>query len=122
MNDNNRLFRKLRERKGLCYSVTASISNTCDLVPGIFDISVTSSPDNHDEVIREIFIELNEIMENGISNDELDFPGDGTHGSRARDLMVYLRATAVEKIKELSVDKVLNSEVVCIRKKCWFRS
>jgi len=69
---NNRLFRKLRERKGLCYSVTASISNTCDLVPGIFDISVTSSPDNHDEVIREIFIELNEIMENGISNDELE--------------------------------------------------
>ena len=55
-------------------------------------------------------------------NGGLDFSGDGAYGSKARDFMVYLRSTAVEKIKERSVEQVLNSEVVCMRVRCPVRS
>jgi len=66
----SRLFQKIREEKGLVYSIysyPASYKNT-----GIFTIYAGMNPAYVDEVIENIQKEINDIINNGITNDEFN--------------------------------------------------
>lgn len=68
-NMSSRLFQKIREDKGLCYSVyTYSSSYEID---GMFTAYAGTTHENYKEVIEIIKAELEDIKKNGVSEDEL---------------------------------------------------
>jgi hypothetical protein len=65
----SRLFQKIREERGLCYSVyTYSSSYEVD---GMFTAYAGTTVENYKEVVDIIKAELEDIRTNGVSEDEL---------------------------------------------------
>ncbi len=65
----SRLFQNIREREGLCYSIYSFYSMYDDT--GLFGIYCGTSPDNFSKVVDLILQECRQIMESGISPEEL---------------------------------------------------
>ncbi len=65
----SRLFRRLRDENGLVYGVDATVMEYDNT--GVFMISTGFSPENADKVISIIREEINDILVNGISEEEL---------------------------------------------------
>lgn len=65
----SRLFQKVREENGLCYSISSF--NSANLDTGIFSIYVALSKNTEDKAIKLIFEVLNDMVENGITLEEL---------------------------------------------------
>ena len=68
-NMSSRLFQELRERRGLCYSVSSSLSTHSD--SGSFDISLGLDGENVMKALKLIFKECRRIAEKGVSAAEL---------------------------------------------------
>ena len=64
-----RLFTEIREKRGLVYMVSAFSMEGID--PGYFAVYLRSSPANLDEAVKLVRQELQHIVDNGISEDEL---------------------------------------------------
>ena len=82
----SRLFQELRERRGLCYSISSSLSTYSDC--GSFDISFGLDGDNVGKALRLIFKECRRIAEKGPSVAEL---------RRARDYSIGTSRMALER-------------------------
>lgn len=65
----SRLFKRLREDNGLVYSVDASVAEYQNM--GVFVINTGFSPENADIVKNIISYEINDIMNNGVTEEEL---------------------------------------------------
>ena len=65
----SRLFQKVREEQGLCYSIYTFTSPSIDT--GAFGIYVALSPKMQKKALEIICQELHEISENGVSEEEL---------------------------------------------------
>ncbi len=117
-----RLVKKIREEKGLAYSVYSYNGSYSDT--GAFVISVGTRPENCQQVIDIIIEELDEIRQNGIPQEELEksfsqlkgglFMGLETVNSRmnklGRSLLAYDRViTPEENVDELR--KVTGADV-----------
>jgi predicted Zn-dependent peptidase len=66
----SRLFEEVRERRGLAYSVfsgTAAFSDT-----GMFSIAAATSPEHVQELLQVVRAEVDALVADGISPDELD--------------------------------------------------
>ncbi len=68
-NMSSRLFQELRERRGLCYSVSTSLSTYSDC--GSFDISIGLDGENVKKAIKLILKECHSVAEKGVSVAEL---------------------------------------------------
>jgi predicted Zn-dependent peptidase len=68
-NTSSRLFQKIREEKGLCYSISTYASSYTDL--GIFSISCGTSHDKFLYCVESIMNEVKELKKNGITRKEL---------------------------------------------------
>jgi len=66
----SRLWQKVREEKGLAYSVGASAAMYQDC--GVFQIYAGTSPHNAEEVLDISLKELKRVRKNGISREELE--------------------------------------------------
>lgn len=66
----SRLWQKVREERGLAYSVGASASMYQDC--GIFSIFAATSPEQVAEVVDLSIAEMRDVVANGISADELE--------------------------------------------------
>ena len=66
----SRLFEEIRERRGLAYSVYSGVSAYTD--SGAFQMYAGTQPDHGDEVIGLMRSELDRLVSDGISDDELD--------------------------------------------------
>jgi predicted Zn-dependent peptidase len=66
----SRLFEEIRERRGLAYSVYSGVSAYAD--SGAFQMYAGTQPDHGDEVIGLMRSELDRLVSDGISDDELD--------------------------------------------------
>ena len=66
----SRLFEEIRERRGLAYSVYSGVSAYAD--SGAFQMYAGTQPDHADEVIDLIRAELERLVNDGITDDELD--------------------------------------------------
>jgi len=64
----SRLYQKLREQSGLCYSVYSF--NMPIHTTGMFVIGAAYSPESHGEIMRQIDEVVAEFSENGATNDE----------------------------------------------------
>lgn len=127
-NMSSRLFQKIREDKGLCYSVyTYSSSYEVD---GMFTAYAGTTKENYEEVIEIIKSELKDLRDNGVSEDELTKAKNqllssmiiGLETSKSRmsrmannyighgriieveEIMKEVNAVNLEQIKELSKD------------------
>jgi predicted Zn-dependent peptidase len=75
----SRLFQKIREDKGLCYSINSFSSSYTDC--GIFSISCGTSKKNFETSIESILEEIRLILENGITENELKDAKSNQKGS-----------------------------------------
>src|SRR5204863_7849339 len=70
----SRLWQKIREERGLAYSVGAGGSSFSDV--GVFTIYAGTSPQHLDEVVDLSLEELRRILEEGVTPDELKLVKD----------------------------------------------
>jgi predicted Zn-dependent peptidase len=68
-NMSSRLFQELRERRGLCYSVSTALSSHSDC--GVFEISLGLDGEKVEKALGLILKECDRIAEKGPSNSEL---------------------------------------------------
>ncbi|MBK6749341.1 MAG: insulinase family protein [Pyrinomonadaceae bacterium] len=66
----SRLWQKIREERGLAYSVGASAVMYQDV--GMFSVFAGTSPDQVEEVVELAVAEMRDFAKNGVINDELD--------------------------------------------------
>jgi predicted Zn-dependent peptidase len=75
----SRLFKEVRERRGLAYSVGSSVSRHSD--SGMLGVSAGVSPEKLPEAVTVIFEELKKLTEEPVGEDELTKARDYTVGS-----------------------------------------
>ena len=66
----SRLFEEIRERRGLAYSVYSGVSAYAD--SGAFQMYAGTQPEHGDEVIALMSAELDRLISDGVSDEELD--------------------------------------------------
>ena len=66
----SRLFEEIRERRGLAYSVYSGVSAYAD--SGAFQMYAGTQPEHGDEVIGLMRAELDRLISDGISDEELE--------------------------------------------------
>jgi predicted Zn-dependent peptidase len=66
----SRLFEEIRERRGLAYAVYSGVSAYAD--SGAFQMYAGTQPEHGDEVIGLMRAELDRLVAEGITDDELD--------------------------------------------------
>ncbi len=121
-NMSSRLFQKIREERGLAYSVYSYNSSYEE--GGIFTIYAGTTKENYLEVIDLIKEELKDILENGITEDELQKAKNqfmsmltfGLENSKSRmnrmasSYVVYNRVRDVDEIireiEEIDLDQI----------------
>jgi predicted Zn-dependent peptidase len=75
----SRLWQKVREERGLAYSVGASVAMYRDC--GLFSIFAGTSPEQVEEVVELAITEMKNVVETGVTNDELDLAKQQTVSS-----------------------------------------
>ncbi len=75
----SRLWQKVREERGLAYSVGASAIMYQDC--GMFSIFAGTSPEQVDEVVDLSITEMRDVATNGVTHDELDLAKQQTTAS-----------------------------------------
>jgi len=75
----SRLFKEVRERRGLAYSVGSGVSRHSDT--GMLAISAGVSPENVNEAVRVILDELEKLTNDPVGDEELTKARDYTVGS-----------------------------------------
>jgi predicted Zn-dependent peptidase len=75
----SRLFKEVRERRGLAYSVGSGVSRHSDT--GMLAVSAGVSPENLAEAVQVILDELDKLAEERVGGDELTKARDYTVGS-----------------------------------------
>ncbi len=123
----SRLWQKIREEKGLAYSVGTSAAMYQDC--GVFSIYAGTSPKQTEEVLDIAIKELREVVKNGITADELELVKDQSvasillgledssvrAGTLARLEMVHGRQISIEETLE-KIEAVTLEEVRDIAK------
>jgi predicted Zn-dependent peptidase len=66
----SRLFEEIRERRGLVYSVYSSVGLFSDC--GLWTVSAAAQPRHADEVLALIRAELDRLVADGVTDDEVD--------------------------------------------------
>ena len=74
----SRLFKEVRERRGLAYSVGSSVSRHSDT--GMLGVSAGVSPENVREAVRVILAELEKLTQERVGDEELAKARDYTVG------------------------------------------
>src|SRR5437870_1448743 len=75
----SRLFREVRERRGLAYSIGSAVSRHSDT--GMLSISAWVSPENLREAVQVILTELEKLTQERVGDEELTKARDYTVGS-----------------------------------------
>ncbi len=119
----SRLFKEVRERRGLAYSVSSSVSRHKDT--GVFTVTAGVSPEKLEEAVTVILDELAKVVQTPVPEQELTKARDYTVGSfrlsletpmalaqRAGEQLLTLGEiesieTVVEKIESVTADDIL---------------
>ena len=68
----SRIPRKLRDEQGLAYSTYSDISGSSGIYPGQFVAYMSTSPHNRRKALQGLLSEIEELVEDGISPQELE--------------------------------------------------
>ena len=75
----SRLWQKVREQRGLAYSVGASVAMYQDC--GLFSIFAGTSPEQVEEVVDLSIAEMRDVVKNGVTQEDLDLAKQQTVSS-----------------------------------------
>ena len=118
----SRLWQKIREERGLAYSVGAAGSAFSDV--GVFNIYAGTSPEHLDDVLELSLHEMREVVRNSVSEEELRIAKDqavssillglesssARAGTLARQEIIHGRRISpdevIEKIRNTTVDQL----------------
>jgi len=75
----SRLFKEVRERRGLAYAIGSAVSRHSDT--GMLAVSAGVSPENVREAVEVILAELDKLVEERVGDEELTKARDYTIGS-----------------------------------------
>lgn len=118
----SRLWQKIREERGLAYSVGAAGSAFSDV--GVFNVYAGTSPEHLDEVLELSLNELREVVRNSVSEEELRIAKDqaissillglesssARAGTLARQEIIHGRRISpdevIARIRETSIDEL----------------
>jgi predicted Zn-dependent peptidase len=89
----SRLFQEIREKRGLVYSVFSSHNPYRS--GGIFSISASTSPKNAREVVMLVRAEIANVVEHGVTDDELSRAKEHIKGT----LLLSLESTSTRMIR-----------------------
>jgi predicted Zn-dependent peptidase len=109
----SRLWQKVREERGLAYSVGASASMYQDC--GLFSASAATSPDQAGEVLDLIVAEMREVNANGVTDAELELAKQQSRASillSLEDSASRAAALAQSEMvhgRQISVDETLEN-------------
>jgi predicted Zn-dependent peptidase len=98
--NSSRLWQNVREKRGLAYSVGASVSTFEDC--GIFSIYAGTSPEKLPEVVDLSIHEIRQIKQKGVSDEELNLAKEQTVSA----ILLGLESTSVR------ADALANSEII----------
>ncbi|WP_410207935.1 M16 family metallopeptidase [Fusobacterium sp.] len=126
-NMSSRLFQKIREEKGLAYSVYAY--STSFLEDGVFTVYAGTTKDSYQEVIEIIKNEFEDIRENGITASELEkcknqllsmltFALEGTKGkmdAMANSYLIFNRIVEVDELIDI-IEKITLDDIKKVAK------
>ncbi len=106
----SRLVQSIREERGLAYSVYSYHSAFCDT--GLFTFYAGTSPTKYDEVIGLLIKEVKDIMQNGITERELNRTKEQIKGNLYLGLeSVSSRMTRIGRT-ELCLNRIITPEEV----------
>ncbi len=77
----SRIPRKLRDEQGLAYSTYSDISGSSGIYPGRFLAFISTSPENRQKALQGLLMEVESIVEKGVSKEELATAQDFLTGS-----------------------------------------
>lgn len=77
----SRITRRLRDELGLAYTVSASISSSAGVLPGLFTAYIGTSPEHVATAIEGFLQEMRRIREEEVSRDELELARNYLLGS-----------------------------------------
>jgi predicted Zn-dependent peptidase len=118
----SRLWQKIREERGLAYSVGAAGSAFSDV--GVFNVYAGTSPEYLDQVLELSLAELREVVRNNVTEEELRIAKDqaissillglesssARAGTLARQEIIHGRRISpdevIEKIRNITVDEL----------------
>lgn len=107
----SRLFREIREKRGLVYAVQSYVSRRADT--GGITVYAGTRPDNSAQVIRLITEEADKVVAEGITADELGRAKESVEGGLVLGLentgrrMMRLGGAEVGGLELLSIDEVM---------------
>jgi predicted Zn-dependent peptidase len=101
----SRLFQKIREEKGLCYSISSGSTSFSDT--GEFVISFSTNLKNLPSVLEELDQELKLILEDGISEEELALVKDKFKGS-----YILAKESIEWKMMKMAVQELMLGEII----------
>jgi predicted Zn-dependent peptidase len=107
----SRLFREIREKRGLAYAVNSYLSRHTDT--GSFTVYAGTRPENTAEVIRLITEEVAKVLDAGITADELARAKDSVEGGTVLGLentnrrMMRIGGAEVGSFEILSIDEIM---------------
>ncbi len=100
----SRLFQKVREERGLCYSIGSERVAYAD--SGLLSVSVGSSPDHVDEVLAIVKEEFADLADHGITDRELEL----AKGHVKADTLLSLEDSGA-RMSRLGAEMLLQGEV-----------
>jgi predicted Zn-dependent peptidase len=101
----SRLFQRVREERGLCYSIGSDRVAYADA--GMLTVSVSTSPENVEETLSIILDELAELEREGISERELEL----AKGHLKADTLLSLEDSG-SRMSRLGAGMLLQGEVI----------
>jgi predicted Zn-dependent peptidase len=126
----SRLFQEVREKRGLAYSVYSYVSHYAD--SGQVALYVGTRPDNVGEAMKVIGSELHRLMDDGVSEDELERARENVKGRTVLSMestltrMNRLGSSVLMEVPILTVDEVLAAfdavtmeDVVTLAQELW---
>ena len=106
----SRLFKEVRERRGLAYSVSSSVSRHKDT--GVFAVAAGVSPEKLTEATTVILEELAKITQEAVPEDELTKARDYTAGSFRLSLETPMALAQRAGAQLLTLDEIEPVEMV----------
>lgn len=104
----SRLFQNIREKHGLCYSIYSFQSGFVDT--GLLSVATAVSKDTEEKTLRLIGRELDSLLQDGITDDELDRAREQARSS----LLMGLESTSSRMLKLgnslISIDNCIGTD------------
>ncbi len=82
----SRIPRRLRDEQGLAYSTYSDISGSSGIYPGRFSAYICTSPENREAALNGLLGEIRGLVEQGITQEELETAQDYLTGSFVFDV------------------------------------